>query len=145
MDSQERLLAIERSLRGAGARVRHGGDYDRWDMEVEVGALVRARLLMGIEEHGGGAQLVRLRLVPRCSAEAVILVTALGASLLAAGFNHAAAVTFTFVGLLAGMIAWLLWEAALLYGAVTDAVEQADPEATPLSRPKHKKGVRLES
>jgi O-antigen biosynthesis protein len=145
MDSPERLLALERWLRGAGARVRRGGDFDRWDIEVEVGALMRARLLMGIEEHGGGAQLVRLRLAPRFSAGAVILLTALGTAVLGAGFNHAAAVTFTFVGLLTGTIAWLLWEAALLYGAIADAVEQADSDATPLSRLKHRKGVRLES
>jgi O-antigen biosynthesis protein len=143
MDSRQRLRELEQSLLGAGARVRRGGDYDRWDMEVEVGALLRARLLMGIEEHGGGAQLVRLRVFRRCSTGALLLMTTLGMLGLAAGLDHAAAATFTFVCLLGALAVRFVWEAALLFGALTNAIQRSDPVATALVRPKHRRGVRL--
>jgi GT2 family glycosyltransferase len=143
MDSRQRLRELEQGLLGAGARVQRGGDYDRWDLGVEVGALFRARLLMGIEEHGGGAQLVRLLVSPRCSAGALILMTTLGMLVLAAGLNHAGVITYTSISLIAALTARLLWEAALLFGAITDAIKRSDPGATILEPPKHRRGARL--
>jgi hypothetical protein len=52
------------SLPGAGAAVRRGGDFDRWDLEVRGGLLGTARLMMVIEEHGDGRQYVRIRIWP---------------------------------------------------------------------------------
>ena len=43
MSVAERLQAIEASLRARGARVRRGGAYDRWDLEVRGGLLGAAR------------------------------------------------------------------------------------------------------
>ena len=70
---EARLEATEAALRAEGVIAPRGGDYDRWDLEVRGGLLGGARLRMGIEEHGGGRQLVRFRVWPRC--------TPLGASL----------------------------------------------------------------
>jgi O-antigen biosynthesis protein len=139
MDPQQRLRGLEQRIAGAGARVRRGGDYDRWDIEAEVGTLVRVRLLMGVEEHGGGAQLLRLRVYLRCSAVAFMLGATLGILALAAWLNHSRFVTFTFAGLVAALAGRVLWEATLTVGAIADAVKQADGAATPLSRPR---GVR---
>lgn len=58
------LGAIEESLKLDGALVLRGGHFDRWDLEVRGGLLGSARLLMGIEEFGGGKQLVRFRIWP---------------------------------------------------------------------------------
>lgn len=62
---EARLTALERVLIAQGGVVRRGGDYDRWDLEVLGGLLGSARLLMTIEEHGGGHQLLRFRLWPK--------------------------------------------------------------------------------
>ena len=59
-----RLKALENDLRMDGALVLRGGDFDRWDLEVRGGLLGSARLIMGIEEFGGGKQLVRYRIWP---------------------------------------------------------------------------------
>src|SRR5438309_967291 len=59
-----RLHQVEGALRGAGACVLEGGPHDRWDLEVRGGFLGAARLLMAVEEFGGGRQLVRLRSWP---------------------------------------------------------------------------------
>jgi glycosyltransferase involved in cell wall biosynthesis len=66
-DPNERLQGFEADLRKAGAYVRPGGDYDRWDLEVRAGFPGAARLLMAVEDHGAGNQFVRLRAWPRCS------------------------------------------------------------------------------
>jgi len=50
-----------------------GGDYDRWDLELRGGLLGSTRMLMAIEEHGGGKQLVKFRAWPRCAPVGLVL------------------------------------------------------------------------
>lgn len=142
MDPQQRLRCLELRFKEAGARVRRGGDYDRWDIEVDVGTIVRARLLMGVEEHGAGAQLIRLRLFMRCWVPVSVLGAILGVLAFAAGFNHAASAAYALAGPVVALGARLLWEAALAVGAVTEAFEQADGDATAISRSARLKRVR---
>jgi hypothetical protein len=78
-----RLSSIETTLKKTSTAVIRGGDYDRWDLEVRGGPLGSARVLLAVEEHGGGRQLARFRLWPRVSragAGAVIFVGALFAA-----------------------------------------------------------------
>jgi len=67
------LAAVEEDLVGDGAVVRRGGDFDRWDLEVRGGLLGCARMLMAIEEHGGGKQLLRFRTWPKFWGLAIVL------------------------------------------------------------------------
>jgi GT2 family glycosyltransferase len=110
--SDARLGAIERELRSTGAVVLHGGDYDRWDLEVRGGLLGAARLLMAVEEHGGGNQLVRIRVWPRYSVTGRVLVLLFVALALGAGLSQAwAASAILAVG--AVLLAfWMLAEGA---------------------------------
>ncbi len=50
-----------------------GGDFDRWDLEVKSG-LAAARLLMAVEEHGQGQQMLRFRVWPRWSRAGLVLI-----------------------------------------------------------------------
>jgi O-antigen biosynthesis protein len=61
---ETRLADLENRLRSDRVLVLRGGDFDRWDLEVRGGMLGSARLIMGIEEFGGGKQLVRYRIWP---------------------------------------------------------------------------------
>ena len=45
---------IEETLRSHGAVVSRGGESDRWDLQIRAGLFGGGRLLMGVEEHGGG-------------------------------------------------------------------------------------------
>lgn len=63
--SEAWLRNLEEKLREEGAVVVRGGDFDRWDLEVRSGAMGAARLRMGVEDHAGGAQMVRFRCWPR--------------------------------------------------------------------------------
>src|SRR5262249_27194063 len=73
--SDEWLQFVETALRTAGASVRRGGSYDRWDLEARSGMFGTARAHMAIEERGSGRQLLRFRVWPRCSIKGLALIT----------------------------------------------------------------------
>ena len=98
-DPDRRLHSMEAHLRIVGAAVRRGGDYDRWDLEVAGGVFGAARVLMAVEDHGGGNQLVRLRWWPKLPRGAVIL-------------------SVLFAALAGGAAAAHAWSAASILGAI---------------------------
>jgi len=61
----QRLQTLEGRLRAKRACVLRGEEHDRWDLEVRGGILGVARVLMGVEDHAGGKQLLRLRWWPK--------------------------------------------------------------------------------
>ena len=63
---EDRLAQIKQSLRAEGAVARQGNNYERWDLEIIGGMFGSVRMLMAIEDHGAGTQLVRIRSWPRC-------------------------------------------------------------------------------
>jgi GT2 family glycosyltransferase len=83
--AHEWLRSLEATLQADRAVVVRGGDFDHWDLEVRVGALGAVRILMAVEDHGGGKQLVRFRSWPERSP------IGFGLSLLLAGLAIGAA------------------------------------------------------
>jgi GT2 family glycosyltransferase len=124
--SVERLRDIEAGLRGAGVATFRGGEFDRWDLQVRGGALGSARLLMAVEEHGGGRQLVRVRVWPRFSIDGLLLAVALVGLSLGAGLDRALAATVV-LGLLAALV---LVTGVLHCGFATAAVLRKLPGRT---------------
>ena len=55
------LLSIEKNLVDLRSRIKRGGDFDNWDLQVNNGLFARSRGLLTIEEHGGGKQYLRLK------------------------------------------------------------------------------------
>ncbi len=84
-----RVETIAAALRAVGACVLHGGPHDRWDLEVRGGFLGAARVLMAVEEHGGGCQLVRVKAWPVIPARGPIMSLALAVTAGAALHDHA--------------------------------------------------------
>jgi glycosyltransferase involved in cell wall biosynthesis len=121
---------VERRLRHGGHVVRRGGAYDRWDLEVRAGTLGAARVLLVIEEHGRGRQLVRARVWSRASAIALVLVVASAAPALAAARDAAwlAATALAALGL--ALAGWTLRDAAAATAALRDALVP-DPPGEP--------------
>ncbi len=83
------LESLEWSLKGLKRVVRRGGDYDRWDLELRGGLLGAARVLMAVEEHGGGKQFVRFRAWPKCSGAGYVLPLFFAALAAGAAYSHA--------------------------------------------------------
>lgn len=76
----EWMETLEGEIKNLRTIVLRGGDYDRWDLELRGGLAGSARLLMAVEEHGGGKQFIRVKTWPRC-APAGIFITLLFAAL----------------------------------------------------------------
>jgi hypothetical protein len=75
IDPQQWLLSIEDSLRKDRSFVKRGGDYDEWDLSVAGGMFGTARMLMAIEEHAQGKQLLRFRIWPRFASKSLMLTS----------------------------------------------------------------------
>jgi len=87
--SADRLQSVGGVLRAGGAVVLHGGDFDRWDLEVRGGTFGAIRILMALEEHGAGKQLVRLRCWAKCSPGWLTVTLLLAALATGAGLDGA--------------------------------------------------------
>ena len=118
------ISGLEARLRQLGARVRRGGEFDRWDLEVRSGLLAAVRALGTIEEHGGGRQMIRFRLWPRTTrswryvAVPLVLLVAIAACCSAWG----AAAALSGVLLLLGLRTVL--DGALAMGACLSALDR---------------------
>jgi GT2 family glycosyltransferase len=137
--TEERVRGVSDALRTAGAVIRSGGDWDRWDLAVRGGLLGAARLRLAIEEHGAGRQLVRVRSWPHVSSPPIVAVTAiaaLGGLALISGAGAVAAI----LGLTAAsLLARLLYECGAASGTISRALRApaiAEPlESEPLKQP----------
>jgi GT2 family glycosyltransferase len=99
-DPNARLQCLETEMRTCEGVVVHGGEYDRWDLEVQGGLLGAARMLMAVEDHGAGTQFVRFCSWPRFSRVAVVL-------------------TLVFALLSAMAVEDQAWSAAAILGTIT--------------------------
>jgi len=76
--AETRLATLEKRLRAAKLMVLRGGVFARWDLEVRGGRVGSMRLRMAVEDHGGGCQLVRVRMWPRLIRRTSAVILALG-------------------------------------------------------------------
>jgi O-antigen biosynthesis protein len=81
------LKKLDKSLREAGFVVRHGCDYDPWDLEIRTGMFGTARLVMAIEDHGAGKQYARIKWHCKFSPFWLSIAGFLAALALAAAFD----------------------------------------------------------
>ncbi len=84
---EARLRRVEQALQALGSTVRRGGDWDPWDLEVSCGTLGAARVIMAVEDHGAGNQLIRARWWPTVSLTTLGLAAALTILSVAASFD----------------------------------------------------------
>jgi O-antigen biosynthesis protein len=89
LPQDERLRALEARLRAERACVLRGEEHDRWDLEVRGGILGAARVLMGVEDHPGAKQLIRLRWWPKIPVRGPILALGFATLAVAALNAHA--------------------------------------------------------
>lgn len=118
------LTSIESTIQQTGNRVQRGGNYDRWDLEVPGGLLGVGHLLMAIEEHGGGQQLVRLQIWSRWSKLGWILVVLFVTLTLGAAIDQAwgAVLKLSIIALI--LIFRSFYECAIAMSLLMQAIEQ---------------------
>src|SRR5256885_14946130 len=123
-EPDQRLKAMEEGLRAEGACVLRGGRHARWDLEVRGGVFGAARLLMGVEEHPGGKQLIRLRWWPFMPVRGPLLTLVFAGLTFGATRDHAL-VAAAVLGVAALSFAWRTLEQCTAAMATTgEAVTQ---------------------
>jgi len=121
-EHDQRLRAMEADLRTEGACVLRGGRHDAWDLEVRGGFFGAARLILGVEDHPGGHQMVRLRWWPVVPVRGPILTLGF-AALTYGAVRDRAWVAAAVLGLGAGFFAWrVLEQSTAAMATVRDAV-----------------------
>jgi hypothetical protein len=92
-----------------------GGDCDAWDFEVRAGGLSSVRVLLTIEEHGQGRQMIRFRAWPRYNPAILVLLVVLAAGGTLAALDGALGVTLALVAsaVVLGAVAFLECAAAM--------------------------------
>jgi hypothetical protein len=114
---------VEEDLVRDGAVVRRGGDFDRWDLEVRGGLFGCARMLMGIEEHGAGKQLVRFRTWPKFWPLAIVVDLVFALLAVGAAMDHAW-VAWIILALIVGLFSFrLCQESAAAEAAILCTLE----------------------
>lgn len=62
--AEDWLTSIEKNILDLKTRVKRGGVFDNWDMEVRNGLFGKCRSLLTIEEHGMGKQYLKMKCRP---------------------------------------------------------------------------------
>jgi GT2 family glycosyltransferase len=84
---------------------RKGSDYDAWDIEVRGGLIGLARLQLAVEEHGGGKQMLRFRILPRFRLSGIILI---GLLIFLSGVAYMEGARVAYVVMILGNVALLV-------------------------------------
>ena len=128
--TEERVRAVADVLRGEGAVVGSGGDWDSWDLQVRGGLLGGARLRLGIEEHGAGRQLVRVRSWPRAGSPALVLVATLATLAALAAVGDAAAASILLASFAAVVLARVLYECSVACATLRAPLDAPSPTSS---------------
>lgn len=121
--ANEWLETLERSLRRVRVPVRRGGDLDRWDLQVTCGLFGAARLITAMEEHGGGKQMVLVRVKPRATRFAVWFTLPFVALAVAAAASAAWIASAALAMIAAGSVLGAAHEAARAVRSIEVAVD----------------------
>jgi hypothetical protein len=121
--SEDWLHAVERGLSAQSAVVTRGGDFDPWDLEIRGGLLSGLHTHLAVEEHGGGKQLLRLRIRPNFSATGVGIPCMFATLAVTAALDHGpvAAALLGVFAIISG--AWLLQGCARAKATVERALQ----------------------
>jgi hypothetical protein len=74
------LEEIEQNIIRLKARVKRGGDFDKWDIKTRNGLFATAKGIITVEEHGANKQFVKLKYWANYSLGGLLLIAALVAT-----------------------------------------------------------------
>jgi hypothetical protein len=118
------LSDIERALRDEGVIVIRGGDFDRWDLQLLRGLFASTKVMLAVEEHGGGRQLARLKMWPRFSRVAGLIASLSIVLALLATDAREYVPAILFGGIFAAIAIRTLQESASTMKATVDALRK---------------------
>jgi GT2 family glycosyltransferase len=86
--TEEWLTTMENTLMESSVRIRPGGTYDEWDLQISGGFCSLVRGVLVIEEHGAGKQLLRFRCWTRYSVTSSVIMAILTSIVIVALMNE---------------------------------------------------------
>ncbi len=125
------LTRIEKNLAILRSRIKRGGDFDNWDLQVNNGLFAKGRGLLTIEEHGGAKQYLRLKCKAIFTPVAFMISFFLGGICLWAAWDHQFIVSGIFVFFLTITVSRSFYEACSCLNSLCIALMQSgtDEEA----------------
>ncbi|WP_347272584.1 glycosyltransferase [Leptolyngbya sp. FACHB-17] len=126
--STDWLSKIKQHLSQQGAVALHGGDFDPWDLEIRGGLTGSARLLIAIEEHGGGKQLIQLRCWSRITPAAIVILVLLASLTVFAAIDRAVVASLILGSLTIGFAVASSWDCASAMASYLTALQQVQTE-----------------
>ncbi|MCP4406452.1 MAG: glycosyltransferase [Gammaproteobacteria bacterium] len=121
--SERRVEHIETVLQQLEAVVVRGGDYERMDLRIRGGPLGSVSLLVAIEEHDAGRQLVRIRQWPQATGVGLIIALIVSALTIGTYLDEAWPVFYLFMGMLLLILGRFTLECARATGTFSRALE----------------------
>lgn len=97
------LTRLEETVIRKRVRVKRGGAFAKWDLEVKSGLFSSAKGLLTIEEHGAGKQFLKFRVWPAYSKTGLTIIAVFGLLATAALWDQAWS-----VGVILGAFAMLM-------------------------------------
>jgi hypothetical protein len=124
--AEDWLADVEKKLISLKTRVKRGGDFDRWDIQVRNSLFSVSRALLTVEEHGGGKQMLKFR-VKRIPTKTLILtMLVLVAIATFAAIDHAAGVATVFSSVAFVVFAAYLHDSASTIFDLKQAISSLD-------------------
>ena len=127
--TEDWLSSILTRLQTAKVPAIAGSDFDAWDLQVQGGLLGKARLVMAIEEHGAGRQLLKLRIYQRPTLQVFVLVFMFFLMSLAATLDAAWVASGSLFGLVLLLAVRARYESSVAATAFLDEVQRLEQEA----------------
>lgn len=81
------LEEIEQNIINLKARVKRGGDFDRWDIKTRNGLFSTAKGILTVEEHGANKQYIKFKYRAEYSARGLLLIGLLAITTLLAALD----------------------------------------------------------
>jgi hypothetical protein len=121
------LEQIEQNIISLKARVKRGGDFDRWDLRIRIGIFSTANAILTIEEHGANKQYLKFRYWVNYSKFGLVLILLLATLSVLAAADNSWIVSIIFAGVTVGLIGKYLFDCASVASCMVSAFTQLSP------------------
>jgi len=133
--SETWLEEIEQNIIKLKARVKRGGDFDKWDIQTKNGLFSTAKGILTIEEHGADKQYVKLKYWSQYALNGIILTVFLAVLSVFAALDNSWIVSIIFGALSVGLLAKYVFDSASVVNCLITAfkkLSETQEKASPL-------------
>lgn len=121
------LKEIEQNIIALKARVKRGGDFDRWDIKIRNGLFSTAKGILTIEEHGANKQYLKFGYWINYSKVGLSLIIFLASISILAAADNSWIVSTIIAGLTVGLIGKYLFDCASVAACMVSAFAELTP------------------